>query len=93
MPDYSALTPANAPVVVIEWQDIQTHDSWNDDEVPETYGALSVGWLLESTNTRIVLGTSYSYDDDRWSGFITFPVLPPVAVEVGVYDERTRRAE
>ena len=86
MTDYTGKTPNNTPVVSVEWQDFQTAENWNEDDVPETYGAVSVGWLLEESKTSIVIATTYSYEDERWSGYFTLPKLPPevtVLVEAG----------
>ena len=88
MSDFSGMTPSNTDIVVVEWEDIQSADNWNDDEVPETYGAKSVGWLLEDSAKHVILATSYSDDDERWSGYLTIPKLPPTVVVVGRYDAR-----
>ena len=78
MTDYTEKTPENTPVVKIEWEDFQSVENWNDDEDAETYGCVSVGWLLENTEKHYLLARDYSYDDERWSGLFAMPKLPPV---------------
>ena len=58
------LTPASAPVVRIEWWDIVTADSWNEDE--------------EDNDKWIRIAGTYDYDSGKWARFRLIPKLPPV---------------
>ena len=72
------LTPETAPVVRIDWWDIVTADSWNEDEEDTTPATLvDLGWLLEDNPKWIRIATTYDHDSGRWARFRLIPKLPP----------------
>ena len=76
--DWRELTPTTAPVVRVEWHDIVTADSWNEDEEDATPVALvDVGWLLEDNVRWIRIAGTYDYDSGKWARFRLIPKLPP----------------
>ena len=78
MNPWRELTPATAPVVRVEWYDIVSADSWNDDEENATPATLvDVGWLLEDNPKWIRIATTYDYDSCRWARFRLLPKMPP----------------
>ena len=83
------LTPKTAPLVIIEWRDIAEYTDWGDGNEPDasTVDAVTVGWLLENTETHILIASSYNYSDSKWDGEHIFPKLPPEIVYLNKQDE------
>ena len=78
MSKWRDLTPATAPVVRIEWWDIVTADSWNEDEEDTTPATLiDVGWLLEDNDKWVRIAGTYDWDSGKWARFRLIPKLPP----------------
>lgn len=75
-------TPASAPKVVVEWRDIAEYTEWGEEEQDRatTVDAVTIGWLLEETETYILIASSYNYSDSRWDGRHVFPKLPPEVI-------------
>ena len=82
MSEWRNLTPKTAPMVSVEWWDIVTADSWNEDEEDATPATLiDCGWLLEDNERWIRLGCTYDYDSGKWARFRVLPKLPPIINE------------
>ena len=78
MSKWRDLTPATAPVVRIEWWDIVTADSWNEDEEDTTPATLiDVGWLLEDNDKWVRIAGTYDWDSGKWARFRLIPTLLP----------------
>ena len=78
MSKWRDLTPATAPVVRIEWWDIVTADSWNEDEEDTTPPTLiALRWLLEANDKWVRIAGTYDWDSGKWARFRLIPKLPP----------------
>ena len=69
--------PSECRIVKVSWEDIVSVSNWNDDEDIGTRTCLTIGWLLEESETRIVLATSYDYEEERWADFTVLPKIGP----------------
>ena len=70
--NYGAVAPDTAPLVRVDWEDIQTTDRWEDDEV-HTAEATSVGYLVSETPSEVVLAGAYSWQDGQWGWLKALP--------------------
>jgi len=77
MSSWDHLTPADCPVVRVDWVDITEYSQWNSEEDVQTTDVVTVGWLLEDSPQQVVVAGSYSYTDDAWASVVTFPKTPP----------------
>ena len=71
------LTPKTAEKVVVEYSDITMVDNWNEVKDVDESQLTTIGWLLEDSEKRIVLASTYDYSEDRWASFTIIPRHPP----------------
>jgi hypothetical protein len=85
MEDYRDHTPATAPLVRVDWEDICFADSWNDSEADslQPVEASTVGWLLYEDETRIIIASSYNWREETWGTVHTLPKSPPTVMHKG----------
>ena len=82
------LTPTTAPLVFIEWEDIQAHEDWNDDsEENSTCTLKSVGWLIEDSPRKLVIAATYDYENEKWANKFAIPKLPPTVMTLRVVED------
>jgi hypothetical protein len=82
------LTPSTAPLVFIEWEDIQAHEDWNDDsEENSTCTLKSVGWLIEDSPRKLVIAATYDYENEKWANKFAIPKLPPTVMTLRVVED------
>lgn len=73
------LTPTTARAVFVEWEDIQSHEDWNEESEANTTCTLkSLGWLIEDDDRKIVIAMTYDYENARWANKFAIGKLPPV---------------
>jgi len=78
MTDYSHLTPENAPLIIVDWEDIYFSDNWDEDgEIVQPRESKTVAYLLEDSESQLVIASSYSWRDDRWATVHAIPKMPP----------------
>lgn len=78
MSEYSHLTPDTAKYVRVDWQDIKLVDNWGaDEEIVQPVESVTAGWLLEDSETMVVIASSYDYRDERWGTVHAIPKCPP----------------
>jgi len=80
---YDHLTPAQCPVVKVDWADITEFPQWNDREDVQTTDVVTTGWLLEDSPKWIVVASSYSYTDETWASVCIFPTQMPAVTYLG----------
>lgn len=75
MPRYINKPPGECPLVAVVWDDIEDQDTWNDEaaELPTDCLTLTVGWLLWTGATKIVIGNSWSPRDGEWTDTLGIP--------------------
>lgn len=82
------LTPSTAPLVFIEWEDIQAHEDWNEDSEENSTATLkSVGWLIEDSPRKLVIAATYDYENEKWSNKFAIPKLPPTVVPLKIVED------
>lgn len=74
--------PGTTRPVKVLWEDVQDVDNWNDDQPVQSVSMATWGMLLEETETRIVLASSYDYSNDQWANFTVIPKMVPVVEDV-----------
>jgi len=80
-------TPDNAPLVFVEWEDIQAHEDWNEDSEADTTCTLkSVGWLIEDGPKKLVIASTYDYENEKWANKFAISKLPPNVVRLHVQE-------
>jgi len=59
----------DAPLLEIEWYDIQDDDDWNDEGDPDFYAAhcVSVGYRIFEDKFVVIIARTYSEDMESWS--------------------------
>lgn len=83
------LTPSTANIVYVEWEDIQSHEDWNEESEANTTCTLkSIGWLIEDDDRKLVIASTYDHENERWANKFAIGKLPPVITELTVV-ERT----
>jgi len=93
MSDYSHLTPLNAPLVRIDWEDIYSSDRWNDDDVIQPAESYQEGHLLELTPAMVVVGSAYSWREKHWGTITAMSLVPPEISVLMTVEEITARDE
>jgi hypothetical protein len=84
------LTPSTAQAVFVEWEDIQSHEDWNDESEANTTCSLkSMGWLIEDDDRKIVIAMTYDYENERWANKFAIGKLPPVITDLVVMERTT----
>ena len=66
-------TPNDVPVVRMEWEDIQCGDRWETGDVHPAECSY-VGSLLLQSESEVVIGSGYSWQDSEWGWRIAFPI-------------------
>ena len=78
---HDEMTPADAPLVSVEWEDITGLDNWNEDDGPfQPTSIKSVGWLIEDGPKWLVIARDYDHTNEKWSSIVVIPRLPPVVM-------------
>ncbi len=78
---HDELTPADSPLVSVEWEDITGLDNWNEDDGPfQPTSIKSVGWLIEDGPKWLVIARDYDHTNEKWSSIVVIPKLPPVVM-------------
>lgn len=81
MKKHDELTPSDAPLVSVEWEDITGLDNWNEDDGPfQPTSIKSVGWLIEDGPKWLVIARDYDHTNEKWSSIVVIPKLPPVVM-------------
>lgn len=79
------LTPSTAPLVFVEWEDIQAHEDWNEDSEADTTCTLkSVGWLIEDSPKKLVIASTYDHENEKWANKFAISKLPPSVTRLAV---------
>lgn len=61
---------SEAPLVTIQWYDIQDDDDWNDEGAGDAFYAahcVSTGWKIFEDKWVLVIARTYSEDEETWS--------------------------
>lgn len=82
MTDYSHITPATAKKVQVNWEDIYFSDNWNEDEPVQPIESSTLGWLLEETDTMIIVAGSYDWRNSQWATIHAISKVAPQVVFV-----------
>ena len=78
---HDEMTPTDAPLVSVEWEDITGLDNWNEDDGPfQPTSIKSVGWLIEDGPKWLVIARDYDHTNEKWSSIVVIPRLPPVVM-------------
>lgn len=88
MSKYDHLNPLCCPLVRVDWEDIVFNDRWDGgSEDVQPVECWTVGWLLEDSETMIVVAGSYNWRESAWATVHSFSkVVPVVSVEREVRD-------
>jgi hypothetical protein len=79
------LTPDSAPLVYVEWEDIQAHEDWNEvSDSDSTCTLKSVGWLIEDGPKKLVIAGTYDYENERWANKFAIGKLPPSVIRLRI---------
>lgn len=85
------LTPTTAKIVFVEWEDIQSHEDWNEESDGNTTCSLkSIGWLIEDDDRKLVIAATYDHENERWANKFAIGKLPPEVTALTV-TEGTRQ--
>lgn len=92
MSDYSHLTPQNAKIVTVDWEDIVFSDKWSgDEEDTQPVEVITLGWLLEETPTMLVVAGSYNYREEQWATVHSFSKKAPAITVIRGGEEKQWR--
>jgi hypothetical protein len=81
------LTPSTANIVYVEWEDIQSHEDWNEESEANTTCTLkSIGWLIEDDDRKLVIASTYDHENERWANKFAIGKLPPVVTELTIVE-------
>jgi hypothetical protein len=87
------LTPSTANIVYVEWEDIQSHEDWNEESEANTTCTLkSIGWLIEDDDRKLVIASTYDHENERWANKFAIGKLPPVITELTVVERERFQA-
>ena len=81
---YDHLNPSNTPIVEIRWEDIYFDDSWDEDSdgMVQPKECITVGYLLEDSPTKVVVGSTYDFNGEKWATIHAIPRVSPEAAAV-----------